>query len=247
MYSILYFWLLLWLSKVYFFLDPPRFSTNDFEEFVKPRVVKTNQKVAFKIPYIGREATKIQWYKEGEKLTADANCRIETTEGYCHLSLNKLQRKDTGEIKIKIKNEFGTVEASTNLVVLGKLMKWTCLVLDMFSFFAVRYNIWPWCLIDKPTPPLGPLEIIEASSNCIEVKWRPPKDDGGSPITHYILERNQVGRNTWKKIGQISAEAHYKDTDVDHGRRYCYRIRAETSEGISDIMETEDVQAGTKG
>lgn len=114
-----------------FFLDPPRFSTNDFEEFAKPRVVKTNQKVAFKIPYIGREATKIQWFKEGEELTADANCRIETTEGYCRLSLNKLQRKDTGEIKIKIKNEFGTVEASTNLVVLGKLMKWTCLVLHM--------------------------------------------------------------------------------------------------------------------
>lgn len=83
--------------------------------------------------------------------------------------------------------------------------------------------------------------------NCIEIKWRPPKDDGGCPITHYILERNQVGRNTWKKIGHIPGEAHYKDTDVDHGRRYCYRIRAETSEGISEVMETEDVQAGTKG
>ncbi len=62
-----------------------------------------------------------------------------------------------------------------------------------------------------------------------------------------MLERNQIGRNTWKKIGQIPGEAHYRDTDVDHGRRYCYRIRAETDEGISELMETEDVQAGTKG
>ncbi|MCJ8729443.1 hypothetical protein PDJAM_G00106390 [Pangasius djambal] len=197
--------------------DPPRFATKDLEEFVKPRVVKANHKADFKIPYVGREATKIQWYKEGEELTRDANCRIDATESHCRLSLNKLQRKDTGEIKIKIKNEFGTVEATTNLVVL-----------------------------DKPTPPLGPLEIVEASSNCIEVKWRPPKDDGGCPITHYILERNQVGRNTWKKIGQIPGEAHYKDTNVDHAKRYCYRIRAETSEGISEVFETEDVQAGTK-
>ncbi|XP_047014551.1 immunoglobulin-like and fibronectin type III domain-containing protein 1.1 isoform X4 [Ictalurus punctatus] len=197
--------------------DPPRFATKDLEEFAKPRVVKNNHKAEFKIPYIGREATKIQWYKDGEELTTDANCKIETTENSCRLSLNKLQRKDTGEIKIKIKNEFGTIEATTNLVVL-----------------------------DKPTPPLGPIEIVEASLNCIEIKWRPPKDDGGCPITHYILERNQVGRNTWKKIGQIPGEAHYKDTDVDHGRRYCYRIRAETSEGISEVMETEDVQAGTK-
>ncbi|XP_053492542.1 immunoglobulin-like and fibronectin type III domain-containing protein 1.1 isoform X1 [Ictalurus furcatus] len=197
--------------------DPPRFATKDLEEFAKPRVVKNNHKAEFKIPYIGCEATKIQWYKDGEELTTDANCKIGTTENSCRLSLNKLQRKDTGEIKIKIKNEFGTIEATTNLVVL-----------------------------DKPTPPLGPLEIVEASLNCIEIKWRPPKDDGGCPITHYILERNQVGRNTWKKIGQIPGEAHYKDTDVDHGRRYCYRIRAETSEGISEVMETEDVQAGTK-
>ena len=100
---------------------------------------------------------------------------------------------------------------------------------------------------DKPTPPLGPLEILEASSDCVEIKWRSPKDDGGSPITNYILERNQIGRNTWKKLGQIPGEAYYRDVDVEHGRKYCYRIRAETVEGISDKMETEDVQAGTKG
>lgn len=108
-------------------------------------------------------------------------------------------------------------------------------------------KIWFLILTDKPTPPLGPLEIVEATSNCIEIKWRPPKDDGGCPVKYYSLERNQVGRNTWKKIGQIPGEAHYKDNDVDHGKRYCYRIRAETSEGISDLMETEDVQAGTRG
>lgn len=93
-------------------------------------MVKNNHKAEFKIPYIGREATKIQWYKDGEELTTDANCKIETTENSCHLSLNKLQRKDTGEIKIKIKNEFGTIEATTNLVVLGKTIKLRFLVLD---------------------------------------------------------------------------------------------------------------------
>lgn len=100
---------------------------------------------------------------------------------------------------------------------------------------------------DKPTPPMGPLEIIEASQNAIEVKWRSPKDDGGCKILNYILERQQIGRNTWKKLGPIGPEAHYKDSDVDHGRRYCYKIRADTEMGTSELMETEDVQAGTKG
>lgn len=66
-------------------------------------------------------------------------------------------------------------------------------------------------------------------------------------MINYNLERQQLGRNTWKKIGMIPGEPHYKDTDVDHGRKYCYRIRAITTEGISDVMETDDIQAGTKG
>lgn len=66
-------------------------------------------------------------------------------------------------------------------------------------------------------------------------------------MIHYNLERQQVGRNTWKKIGNTAPETHYKDTDVDHGRKYCYRIRAVSTEGTSDVFETDDIQAGTKG
>lgn len=94
---------------------------------------------------------------------------------------------------------------------------------------------------------MGPLEIVDASSSVVEFKWRPPKDSGGCKIGNYILERQQIGRNTWKKVGPIGQEPVYRDTDVDHGRRYCYRIRAETEMGSSEIMETEDIQAGTKG
>lgn len=102
-------------------------------------------------------------------------------------------------------------------------------------------------ITDKPTQPLGPVDIIESSSTCIDFTWRIPKDSGGSPITGYILERQQIGRNSWKKLGNVGAEPKYRDTDVDHGRKYCYHIRAETDQGISEMMETDDIQAGTKG
>lgn len=100
---------------------------------------------------------------------------------------------------------------------------------------------------DKPTSPLGPAEVTEGSAICIEFRWRPPKDDGGSPVINYMVERQQVGRNTWKKIGEIPGVPSYRDTDVDHGRKYCYRIRAVTAEGASGVMETDEMQAGTLG
>ncbi|XP_061582853.1 immunoglobulin-like and fibronectin type III domain-containing protein 1 [Cololabis saira] len=197
--------------------DPPRFDAEEMKEFTTPVTVKKGQKAAFKIPYVGRGPIKVQWYLDGEELSDESNVRIEHLDGSTNLLLTKLQRKDSGEIKIKLKNEFGTTEICSQLVVL-----------------------------DKPTPPMGPLEIVEAGSSAVEFKWRAPKDNGGCKIENYILERQQVGRNTWKKVGPIGPDAKFRDTDVDHGRRYCYRIRVETEMGTSELMETEDIQAGTK-
>uniref|UniRef100_A0A8C6LUF7 Immunoglobulin like and fibronectin type III domain containing 1, tandem duplicate 1 n=1 Tax=Nothobranchius furzeri TaxID=105023 RepID=A0A8C6LUF7_NOTFU len=197
--------------------DPPRFIAEELEAFKNPVTVKKGHKATFNVSFIGREPIKVQWYNEGEELADEGNTKIETSEGSTRLLLLKLQRKDSGEIKIKLKNEFGTAEAISQLNVL-----------------------------DKPTPPMGPLEIVEASSSVIDFKWRPPKDSGGCKIQHYILERQQIGRNTWKKVGPIGPVAQYRDSDVDHGRRYCYRIKVETEMGTSDLMETEDIQAGTK-
>uniref|UniRef100_A0A672ZHY1 Immunoglobulin like and fibronectin type III domain containing 1, tandem duplicate 3 n=1 Tax=Sphaeramia orbicularis TaxID=375764 RepID=A0A672ZHY1_9TELE len=197
--------------------DPPRIDPDDLTEFMKPVVIKTGKEAAFKVSFVGREPMKIQWYNEGEELFDETHIKIEKSSSDSRLLLTKCQRKISGEIKIKIKNECGTTEAITQLTVL-----------------------------DKPTVPMGPVDIIESSSTCIDFKWRPPKDNGGSPITDYILERQQIGRNSWKKLGKIGPEPKYRDTDVDHGRKYCYHIRAETDQGISEMMETDDIQAGTK-
>ncbi|XP_054641409.1 immunoglobulin-like and fibronectin type III domain-containing protein 1 [Dunckerocampus dactyliophorus] len=197
--------------------DPPKINKDDLAEFIKPVVIKTGKDAAFKLTFVGREPMKIQWYNEGEELLEDTHTRIEKSGSYSRLLLLKCNHKTRGEIKIKIKNEFGATEAITQLIVL-----------------------------DKPTPPLGPIDIIESSASCIDFKWRPPKDNGGSSITDYILERQQIGRNSWKKLGKIGPEAKYRDTDVDHGRKYCYHIRAENDQGVSEMMETDDIQAGTK-
>ncbi|XP_062853501.1 immunoglobulin-like and fibronectin type III domain-containing protein 1 [Trichomycterus rosablanca] len=197
--------------------DPPRLNQDDLTKFSEPVVIKVGQNATFKMNFVGRDPMKVQWYNEGEELQNDINIKIEKSPNYSQLFLTKCQRRDTGEIKLKIRNEYGTIEALSKLIVL-----------------------------DKPTNPLGPVEVIEASSSCVEFKWRPPKDDGGSPVIHYNLERQQLGRNTWKKLGNIAAKPHYKDTDVDHGRKYSYRIRAITAEGTSDVFETDDIQAGTK-
>lgn len=120
-------------------------------------------------------------------------------------------------------------------------------VILKYQLTSKQLQITTFSVSDKPTSPLGPAEVTESSATCIEFRWRPPKDDGGSPVINYIIERQQVGRNTWKKIGEFPGVPNYRDTDVDHGRKYYYRIRAVTAEGISEVMETDEMQAGTLG
>lgn len=99
--------------------DPPRFDPEELEAFKTPVTVKKGHKATFKVPYIGRDPIKVQWYLDGEELSDESNIKLEHSEGYSRLLLTKLQRKDSGEVKIKLKNEFGTVEAFSQLVVLG--------------------------------------------------------------------------------------------------------------------------------
>lgn len=51
----------------------------------------------------------------------------------------------------------------------------------MFSFRNV--------FSDKPSPPERPLEITDMTPETCSLAWKPPLDDGGSPITNYIVEK----------------------------------------------------------
>ncbi|XP_038134422.1 immunoglobulin-like and fibronectin type III domain-containing protein 1 [Cyprinodon tularosa] len=195
--------------------DPAILDSDALGEFTNPVIVRVGENAQWKLPFSGGAPMNIQWYKNDDKLLPGVNVKIETSDSESQLRLTKCQRKDTGEVKIKIKNEFGTIEAVSKLIVL-----------------------------DKPTPPQGPVEIVESAVNSVEFNWKPPKDNGGCPITNYIIERQQVGRNKWLKLGEIPGTPSYKDTDVDPGRRYCYRIRAKNAEGISDYLQTGDIPAG---
>lgn len=101
-------------------LDPPRIYTEDLNVFTEPLTVKVGQSAVFKVHFAGHEPIKVQWYKEGDELRDDSNTKIEKCSGQSRLLMSRCHRKDAGEIKIKLKNEHGFTEATSQLMVLGE-------------------------------------------------------------------------------------------------------------------------------
>lgn len=103
-------------------LDPPKIAADDMGKFAKAVVVRAGENAIFKLPFSGKEPIRVQWFKDEEELLEGPGVRIESSSTQSRLLLNKCQRKSSGEIKIKLKNEFATNEATSKLIVLGRLL-----------------------------------------------------------------------------------------------------------------------------
>ncbi|XP_025025739.1 immunoglobulin-like and fibronectin type III domain-containing protein 1 isoform X2 [Python bivittatus] len=199
--------------------DPPNVDSTLLEKLKKePIVVKAGKNAMVKIPFEGRKPIKVTWLKDDHELLDDDRINIDSSDNFTRLSVSSTNRKDTGDYKVKLKNECGSFEAPLKLEV-----------------------------IDKPQSPTGPIEVVDSSTNGITIQWKPPRDDGGKPIQSYIIERQQIGRKTWVTLGKTSGSCTIFTTNkVEHDTSYYFRVKAVNSLGTSEALESDEVMAAAK-
>nr|XP_044998697.1 immunoglobulin-like and fibronectin type III domain-containing protein 1 [Jaculus jaculus] len=195
--------------------DPPIIAPDVTEKLRKPLVVKAGKPVTLKIPFQSRLPVQAAWMKDGDVVAGSSHkgAQVDLGDGYTRLCLPSVDRKDSGQYSVMLRSEGGRVQAEITVQV-----------------------------IDKPQPPQGPLEVQDCHRAGVCLHWRPPKDDGGRPVEHYVVERRQAGRSTWLKVGEPPPDsATFTDAGVELGRKYAFRVRAVTSEGAGDALESEEV------
>uniref|UniRef100_A0A3B5QNN1 Titin n=1 Tax=Xiphophorus maculatus TaxID=8083 RepID=A0A3B5QNN1_XIPMA len=72
------------------------------------------------------------------------------------------------------------------------------------------------------------------------IQWRAPKDDGGTPITNYVVEKKDVKKpwEPWSVVSSSGTSTKAKVTRLEKGREYIVRVRAENKIGIGASLES---------
>ncbi|XP_072589561.1 immunoglobulin-like and fibronectin type III domain-containing protein 1 isoform X2 [Vulpes vulpes] len=195
--------------------DRPVIAPDVTESLREPLVVKAGKPVTMKIPFQSHLPVQAAWKKDGVEVAGGGGRgpQVALGDGFTRLCLPSASRKDSGRYSVTLSSDGGSARAEVTLQV-----------------------------IDKPQPPQGPLEVQDRHGAGVCLRWRPPRDDGGQALERYVVERQQAGRSTWLKVGEPPADSTtFTDAHVEQGKKYTFRVRAVTSEGAGEALESAEV------
>ena len=97
-------------------------------------------------------------------------------------------------------------------------------------------------VVDVPLPPME-VTVTDVRKDSLVVNWRPPRDSGGTPIKHYIVEIIDFSTNNmWMSVG-MTEDGEASSLTIQHlaeGHRYNVRVTAANRVGQSDPQEMQN-------
>uniref|UniRef100_A0A8C4PDE8 TITIN protein n=1 Tax=Dromaius novaehollandiae TaxID=8790 RepID=A0A8C4PDE8_DRONO len=162
----------------------------------------------------GKPIPSIQWLKGDRELTNTARMEIRSTDFATSLSVKEAIRVDSGQYVLLAKNVAGEKKVPVNVKVL-----------------------------DRPGPPEGPVEITGITAEKCMLAWKPPLQDGGSDISHYVVEKRETSRLVWTVVDSNVQTLNCKVTKLLEGNEYVFRIMAVNKYGVGEPLESEPVLA----
>jgi len=178
---------------------------------IRDMTVIAGEEFTITVPFNASPIPKPSWSINSDEVIQDDRVKFETSVTATVFINRCAKRSDTGKYTIRLTNSEGSDTASCRVLVVG-----------------------------KPSPPLAPLDVSEITPETCTLTWRPPSDDGGSPISNYVVERMDVSVGVWIKISSFVRGCSYNVFSLETNRKYLFRVRAENQYGISDPLESSE-------
>lgn len=179
------------------------------KSFLEDLVVRAGQRICYNLPYEAAPKPNVRWQVNGKPVDPeDTRVHMATYERQILFEIPFSLRSDTGKYTITLENELGSASASANVTVL-----------------------------DRPGIPEGPLVVSNVNKEGCCLTWKAPLDDGGAPITHYLIEKMDTSRGTWTEAA-IASTTSCEVTKLVHMKEYYFRVKAVNSIGESEPLAT---------
>jgi len=206
--------------------SPPSLPMIAKTRFLPPHIIgdgmhditlKKGRPIRYDLWFGGEPAPSVEWIREGRTLANDDATSIELycknsvyTERNTVLSIPKADRdRDTGLYTIRLTCEAGTFEASGYVNVL-----------------------------DVPLKPRN-LNPDEVRAEHVKLSWDPPLDDGGTPITGYLVRYMDIDSGEWA-TACTSTSCNATAKGLKPGHLYQFEVSAINKEGQSEPLLTTD-------
>jgi len=176
---------------------------------IRDMTVIAGEEFTITVPFLGSPLPKVVWTVNAEEMFADDRIKFSTKVGTTIYTNKCSRRSDSGKYTIQLVNTEGSDTA-------------TCKVL----------------VVDKPGVPQGPLEVSDITPETCSLSWKPPLDDGGSPITNYVVEKLDVFTGVWVKVSSFVRGCNYDLIGLEPNKKYKFRVRAENQYGVSAPLES---------
>lgn len=95
--------------------------------------------------------------------------------------------------------------------------------------------------LDKPSVPRD-VSVTNITAETATLSWQPPEDDGGKPVTAYVLEKRDASRQTWNALAEVDTSP-YQVKGLVEGKQYIFRVCAKNEVGASKFAESETITA----
>lgn len=96
-------------------------------------------------------------------------------------------------------------------------------------------------LTETPDQPVGPIKISDVTQDSATLTWKPPHDDGGSPITGYNIEYRESRRASWQKAGSVDKDTtSWTQAKLLEDNEYVFRVTAVNKKGESAPLEAQE-------
>jgi titin len=167
--------------------------------------------------------------------------RLTSSNRWLKINKEKVEATEFKDAEVVEDNEYEYRVMAENSVGVGPPSE-PCgaKAVDPWSEFSVHHSNLMYFIIIAATPGApGVPEFPDIKDGQIQVTWTPPEDDGGSPITHYVLEYRAEGAFQWTPATtKTIEETKFLMKKLNKEQSYDFRVAAVNRAGQGPFSES---------